>query len=232
MPDEIPSPDFLSALTRRQVRLNPEKFGVMGTYSREMLEAAASPDMAWAFAMDMLAVRLTTTVLSGRTVSREPQVELNLPANWWQHLKYQVQSWRNASVEKKDHLGGFHRDVLLVPAYAFLSWFFGKRPVKWTKVTAKIHFEQHILYPEVDAPAQAGRPVIYEEMSISWPDGVSPYGGSLNSSPSRFMNRHEIISEIARSTDPGQLHMGNPAHAAIYWLERHGVNVDQLVKRR
>jgi hypothetical protein len=227
VPDNIPSSDFLTAMTRRQIVLNPEKFGVMGTYSREMLRADASAD--YAFPLDHLALRLVTTVLTGRTIREEPQVELNLPAGWWQHLKHAITDSR------LNFLASKYLVVFFLPFYWLFDKYLAKRPVKWTKVTAKIDFSQHILYPEIDAPAQCGRPVIYEEMSVSWPEGLAPYGSNLSSGPSRFMDRHEIASRIMRDPEmyrhPRYGSSGLDPWPVLVWLERNGVNVDQLVKR-
>ena len=127
------------------------------------------------------------------------------------------------------------------PPWLFLLWpllvlfprWAKKHPVRWTEVTAEIHFEQRVLYPEVDAPAIAGRPVIYENLSVSYPGVPPPFGSNLVSDPSRFMRRHEIAREILKDPDstryPGEF---NSPYTTLAWLERHGVNVDQLVKRR
>lgn len=226
---EIPDSVDWTQLVRQMVTLHPEKFGVLGSYSRELLQAEVSRD--YSFAIGDLALRLTTSVLCGHVVTEKPQVQLNLPATWWQHLKYEVFGWHSASLAKKDTLGGFHRTVLLWPAYWLLGKYSAKRPVKWTTVTAEVTFEQRVLYPEIDMPASAGRPVIYETVDVSYPEVLPPWGSRLRSDPSRFLNRHEIASEVFQDPDGQRYGVTLGPDQTLHWLEKHGVNVDQLVKR-
>lgn len=232
---ELPGNDDLTNLMREQIVLHPEKFGVMGQYSREMLESMVSND----FLYDMLLVRLTTSVMCGSTISEKPSVVLNLPKNPWQHVKYRLGQWSDVIENKLWHNVGWKNFWLWVPyALALLTgkWTY-KRRVKYIQVTADINFEQRVLYPEVNAPAVAGRPVIYETLSVNFPGEQPPYGSNLSSDPSRFYDRHEISSMVYRDADERGVGL-SPAYgqpwsplATFAWLERHGVNVDQLVKR-
>lgn len=233
MPSNIgPSGPELTNYFRNQIELHPEKYGVMGSYSTEMLEAMRSED--YSFIFDQIAYKLTTSVLCGQTVSETPRVELELPSSWFQHLKKAVSTWadewRRYNVPTRKGVIRF----LWVPfALALLlGKFLDKHPVRWTKVTADIVFQQRVLYPEIDAPAQMGRPVIYEDLSISWPEAQPPFGGSFQYDLSRFLNRHEVASKVMTdpvlNSYPGDF---SSPHTTLNWLERHGVNVDQLVKR-
>ena len=224
-----------TAAVQRQFALRPERYAVMGQYAREMLEIAESPAD---YMSDTLMVRLSTAVLCGQTVSETPQVELSLPASWRQHLKHKLQEWEYRT----------ERDLYRTPQWRLPPWLWpvrwtaigvgkwiGRHPVKWTTVTADVHFEQRVLYPEIDAPVQAGRPVVYETLDISYPGLQPPFGSRLIRNPSRFLDQHEIIREILRDPDANDYRYGaidvHPV-AVMKWLERHGVNVDQLVKRQ
>jgi hypothetical protein len=235
--DGLPGTEFLTEYTRRQIRLHPEKFGYAGSFAREMLSVATADDLMYGY--DQMVVRLMTTILSGRTISEEPEVALKLPATWWQHLKHALFTsalFANAAsfrLRSQPKLAVIWLWPVLT-ACVLLSRWYRKHPVRWTEVTARVHFSQHVLYPEIDAPAQCGRPVIYEEISASFPG--APFGSSLAGDPSRFLNRHEIANQVYRDWD--QPHGSWPdggtltPETTLRWLEEHGVNVDQLVKRR
>lgn len=224
-----------NSIARRQFTLHPRQYAMMGSYARETL--SASP-VAADYLSDMLLLKLTTAVLCGRTVSESPQVEMTVPASWWQHLKHATASWRDSSVSKKNSLGGFHRTILLKPVYASLSWLLRKHPVRYAKMTATIDFRQDVLYPEIDAPPNGGRPVIFEEMNMTpmWEPKTALWGTSLQSDPSRFMDSHEIMSQMQRDPEFHGENLRYPdspgPYAVLQWLERHGVNVDQFVKRQ
>lgn len=229
----LPSPDYLTQYAQNRIQLNPEKFGLVGAFSREMLMADVSMEPA----TDSLLMRLMTTVMCGSSVSEEPEVVLHYPATPWQHLKRSVFNWRLKF--------GFRERSKLMTAWLWivartLFWVLDKyslkRPVKWTDVTAKIHFDQRVMYPEFDQmPAAFGRPVIYETISMSYPDVMPEFGSNLRSDPSRFLDRHEIARKVYEdSASVGTNYPYNEPwspHATLHWLERHGVNVDQLVKR-
>jgi hypothetical protein len=220
--------DWNSAI-REQFVLHPEKFALVGQYAREMFDCVEIED----YLSDMLAVRLSTAVLCGRTVSETPQVVLTFPESPWQHLKDKLRKWEDRVWCDLHRAIG--RRLWLWPVY-WTAVVTGKlidgHPVKWGKVTADVSFEQRILYPEVDAPAQAGRPVIYETLDVHFPT-PPPYGGHIAYDPSRFLNRHEIANAVYKDPDFMLSPMGDLGpHAMLNWLERHGVNVDQLVKRK
>lgn len=227
---ELPGNEDLTNLLRQQIVLYPERYGVMGQYSREMLEAMTAEDFA-SFGTDMLLVRLTTTVMCGHTISEKPSVVLKLPKNPWQHVKYKADQWQDRTWCALKREVGWKNFWMWMPfALAVVTgkWT-GRRPVKYTEVTADITFDQRVLYPEVNAPAVAGRPVIYETISVNYPDVQPPYGSNLSSDPSRFYNRHEMSNRIYQDADD---HGGGLSPLATFaWMERHGVNVDQLVKR-
>lgn len=234
----VPPSDFLTDLAHRQIQLNPRKFGILGSYSRELLRAEASEDYVWA--MDQVALRLTTSVLSGRTINKDPEVVLNLPASWWQHFKHQADWWISNKHARFNGSEGTPAPwlVFLWPLFVLFPKFIRKRPIRYTTVTSQVHFEQDVLYPEVDMqmPAHLGRPVIYETINVSYPSVIPPFGSNLNSGPSRFLSQHEVMSEMQRDPEfTAQTYrypMSPNPYAVLQWLERRGVNVDQLVKRR
>jgi hypothetical protein len=229
MPSELPSERDITGYFKRRLTLQPEKFGSVGAYSREALEASVSYD----FMYDQQLLRLTTTILSGRTVSEHPEVELKYPADWWQHLKYNLIGWWYARADELRLNKMFFLRAWLLTLACFVIRKTFRKPVKYSKLTAKIAFEQHFLYPEFDdIPAELGRPVIYESLDFEsvWEPATELWGTSLQQA-SRFLNRHEIISEIYRA--PLDSYVGSrSAETVLTWLEQRGVNVDQLVKRR
>lgn len=224
-----------SQMMARTIALHPEKFAVMGSFSRDAMEMEVVPGTAATHFANSLMVRLSTSVLCGRTISENPQVKLQLPATWYQHLKYAAFQWRlDFSSEAAGRLNTAWLWVVARTLFLLLDKYMVKRPVKWTEVTADVHFDQHILYPDMDMPAHAGRPVIYEAMDVNF--GYTPFGSNLSSGPSRFMDRHQIASEIYRDDSQPAGPWGSSGsmspHYMLDWLERHGVNVDQMVKRQ
>lgn len=228
-----PDPWRLLSYARTQVTLMPERFGVMGSYSRDMLDLQAYSDPD-SFMMDRLVLQLTTQVLCGRTVSEEPEVQVNVPASPWQHLKVAAARWHAGWLTGKWMAPGSTPPpwaVLLAPAYYLLRWFLRRYPPRYTKVTARVQFEQHVMYPEIDyVPAQFGRPVIFEETSVSYPGGQPPFGSRFTCNPSRFLSKHEVIRDITADCSDDLWH-GHPAITTLNWLEQHGVNTDQMVRR-
>lgn len=244
MSTDYPSDEEFTQYAQQRIALYPEKFGVMGSYSKELMRCQTAEDML-SYGADMLLMRLTTAVLCGQTISEKPQVELSMPATPWQHLKYRISKRHerlNARWEGQDPDTWAQTTpppwvILLWPFLVLFSRWLKKHKVQFTTVTADIEFEQRVLYPEIDAPAHAGRPVIYETLSVNYPYAPPPFGSRLINDPSRFLNRHEIASEIYRDPDINSCGIGGPSYLGVpdltlRWLERHGVNVDQLVKRR
>jgi hypothetical protein len=234
MSSEIPSSDHLTSLTRQMIQMYPERFGITGSYSREMLRADSR---IAEHCLDRVMVSLTTSVMCGRTVSEHPQVELNLPASWWQHLKWSVSKWRlSFGFQDRSKLLTAWLWVVARTLFLVLDLWVVRRPVKWTTITASLNFEQRVLYPELDhIPAvPLGRPVIYETLDVHY-DVMPPWGSNVSQEPDRFMNRHEVLAKIAGDAQyglrGGQFVDIGAVLTALEWLERHGVNVDQLVKR-
>jgi hypothetical protein len=232
-----PSGPELLEYVRNQIVLHPEKYGVMGSYSMDMLQAQRSEDAMFMF--DQLAYRLTTAVLCGRTISEKPEVELSLPASPWHHLKHRFDWWVS---DKNELWEGRTTDcnpatpppwmVLLWPLLVLFPRWLRKHPVKYTVVKAAVEFEQRILYPEIDAPAQCGRPVIYETLDVHYPGIHPPFGSRLVNDPFRFLNRHEIARQVMQDPDGQRYGVSLGPDQTLMWLERHGVNVDQLVRRK
>jgi hypothetical protein len=227
----IPEDAFLTEFAQQRIVLTPEKFGVMGQYSRELLEVSVAEDMT-GYMMDTLLMRLTTSVLCGQTISENPQVELAMPASWWQHFKCATgdragQFDLGFSDRKKWKLWLWFPYALVF----CVLWLLDKRPVKWDKYTADVHFEQRVLYPEVNVPASVGRQVIYETVSMNLAP-MAPWGSRLLDDPSRFLSRHEIVNAVYADADATSYGQPWSPHATLNWLEQHGVNVDQLVKRQ
>jgi hypothetical protein len=213
--------------------LQPEKFGIVGAYSREALEAVISEE----FLYDQQLLRLTTTILSGRTISERPEVRYKIYYSWREHLKDAISGWRERQNFRWEGADGTDTPppwmVLLWPFLVLWPRFLRKHPVKMREQVVALNFEQRILYPEFDdIPAELGRPVIYESLDFEsgWEPFAEHWGTSLQQA-SRFLNRHEIISEIYRA--PLDSYVGSrSAETVLTWLEQRGVNVDQLVKRR
>lgn len=241
MPDPFSDNIDWNAAMRRQFTLRPEKFGYMGSYSREMMHAESSVDMLDYFS-DMMMVRLYTSVMVGQTIREKPEVFISFPSSAWQRVKGKIADKH----DRWDTLWGGHDPdtweqttpppwlILLWPFIVLFPKWFRKHPVKMTKHTTTVEFEQRVLYPELDAPAIAGRPVIYETLQLPY---NSPFGldsGLGFPDQGRFMNRHEIAREILQDPD-ANYHAYGPSYgpdSVLTWLERHGVNVDQLVQRR
>lgn len=227
---ESTDPIDWTQFVQQRITLYPEKFGVWGSYSRDLLRMEESRDTARF--TDSLTLQLSTAVLCGQTVSEKPQVELSLPATWYQHLKHAAFDWRlSFSSEGASKFKTAWMWLVARTLFWVLDKYMLKRPVKWTTVKAEVTFEQRVLYPELDLPAHAGRPVIYETMDVSYPDALPPWGSRLRSDPSRFLNRHEIASDIYRDPDGQRYGVSLGPDHVLSWLERNGVNVDQLVKR-
>ena len=234
-----PPSDYLTGMTRHIMEMRPEKFGVLGAYSREMLRAEASED--YAFALDQLAFRLTTLVLSGQTVSEHPEVTFTYytPDTWWDHVKKALWDWRDKQNRRWEGTG-YDGQPDTPPPWMILLWPFLVLFPKWGRrypprttpkiVKTTVNFRQAVLYPETDhIPPEFGRPVIYETLDAGAGFGLVP-------GPSRYLNRHELAREIYQNWD--QPHGSWPNAGTLTpdyvlrELESLGVNVDQLVKRR
>jgi hypothetical protein len=232
-----PSGPELLEYVRNQIVLHPEKYGVMGSYSMEMLQAQRSEDAMLMF--DQLAFRLTTLVLSGQTVSEHPEVTFTYytPDTWWDHVKKALWDWRDKQNRRWEGTG-YDGQPDTPPPWMILLWPFLVLFPKWGRrypprttpkiVKTTVNFRQAVLYPETNhIPSEFGRPVIYETMDAGAGFGLVP--GS-----SRFLNRHEIASAFYGDPEVNR-YISSPNYgpdAVLRWLERQGVNVDQLVKRR
>ncbi len=222
-----------------RITLTPEKFGQVGSFCRSTLQATPTEDHA--YMLDQMLVRFTMQVISGKTVTEHPEVTFTWfeYASWWDHLKDALWKWR-AKMDKRwmgeTDLGVPPWMVLLWPFLVLFPKWVLRHPGKQTPKIAKttVDFRQSILYPEFDhVPAEFGRPVIYESLEVNG-DGAG-FGLGQGTYDGRFMNKHEIVSEIYRDPEmfrgyPGGA--GSEVMGVLLWLERKGVNVDQLVKRR
>lgn len=239
----VPSSAYLTNMGARMIQLQPRKFGYVGQYAREMLHAEVGEDST-SFMMDMMLVRLTTSVLSGRTISARPEVKLDYPATWWDHWKHASNEWMNI---KHDLWMGHLPDgsdttpppwlILLWPLLMLWPKWFKKHPVKMGSLTGVVEIEQDILYPKIDMPASVGMPVIYETIHMLpvFEQTLTGVPESWNASlqhedDGRFMCKGEIINAVHRSDVYGK-HRGDEVWAFVDWLEENGVNIDQLVKR-
>jgi hypothetical protein len=230
------------AYFRDLVRLTPKQFGYLGRYSTEMLQVDRLQDRVFG---DM-ALRFTTSILSGKTVTEKQRASVRVPASWWQHAKQAAGTWHTAWLRKPDSpwlLFLLPLDILtIVPRAWLVPWFLRRHPVRYTELAAEVRFSRDTLYPGADIslpPDRFGAPVMYETLEISplAPDGapwrLEEYG------PARFLNRHEIASGVLQ--DPGvngtaEFSFGGPigpgaVFGTLEWLSRHGVSVDQLVAR-
>lgn len=221
---------------QNRITMTPEKFGMLGSYARSTLQAVASEDLA--YMLDQQLVRFTMNVMSGKTVSEHPEVTFtyNIYASWWQHLKHALSNWRDA-MNVRWETEPTPWMILLWPFLVLHPKWARRHPVNQTSMLAKttVDFKQSVLYPEMDyIPPEFGYPVIFETMDM--PGTGTGFG--LNTGIGRFMNRHEVMSEYMR--DPASAPDGYPGSvgssaypvAFLSWLERNGVNPDQLVKRR
>jgi hypothetical protein len=229
-------PDY--ALNR--ITMTPEKFGYVGSFCRSTLQVMTDYDKAYAF--DQLLVRLTMSVMSGRTVTEHPEVSFTykVPATWRDHLKLALSAWRDRQNARWEGTGRDGKPdtpppwmVLLWPFLVLFPRWLAKHPAAERTETAKatLDFRQSVLYPELDyVPAEFGRPVLYETLDCSYPQVTV---AERPDTDRRFMNRHEIVSEICRDPESSRYSTpGSDVWATFNWLERHGVNVDQLVRRR
>jgi hypothetical protein len=234
-----PSSDQLTMMAK-QIVLQPRKFGVVGSYARDMLHAETGQD-SYAFMMDQLMVRLTTSVLSGRTISAEPEIKINYPASWWQHWKHASNAWISLKHELwmgRDAEG----ETTTPPPWLILLWpllvlwpkWLARHPVRQTKLKGLVQLDQDILYPKIDMPPNAGYPVIYESISLNhiFQTMTGLDGATLEHEDlSRFMCKGEIINSVRRDSDLYGKYHGDEVWAFVDWLENHGVNIEQLVKR-
>ena len=226
---------------QRQMQLTPKQFGYVGSYSRDLLQVEEMRDRAFG----EMALRFTTSILSGRTVTDKQRASVKVPASWWQHLKKTAGDWHAAWLQKEHkawRLSILLLDIIIVPAVALIPWFLRRHPVRCAELTAEVRFSRDTLYPGADVslpPSRFGAPVMYETMEIApmvaggEPWGLEDYG------PGRFLNRSEIVSEIFR--DPDLCNGRGLAFGAgmdpgvvfgvLEWLGQHGVSVDQLVPR-
>lgn len=184
---------------------NPEKYGMIGSYSREFLEVSEEADRAFAF--DQMLVRFTTQILTGKTVSETQEVsaQVPVPATWWDALM----------------------DMLNRRLHLYI-------PVLWKTVTAKatVKWDRRLTYPEADItvpPDQFGRPVAWESVELTeYEPGITLTGTSL----SRFANRYEVARAVWDETPPSRFGNAEPtAELVLDWLSKHGVNPDQLVAK-
>jgi hypothetical protein len=234
----IPSPGYFRDL----IRLTPKQFGYLGRYSTEMLQVERLQNRIFG---DM-ALRFTTSILSGKTVTEKQRASVKVPASWWQHLKQAAGAWHTAWLRKPDSpwlLFLLPLDILtIVPRAWLVPWFLRRHPVRYAELTAEVRFTRDTLYPGADIslpPDRFGPPVVYETLEISpiapdsMPWRLEEYG------PARFLNRHEIVSGVLQ--DPGvngtaEFSSVRPAgpeavFGVLEWLSRHGVSVDQFVAR-
>lgn len=229
MTNGLPPDEFLTGYFRNRLVMQPETFGVVGAYSREAMEARVPVTAAY----DQQLLRLTTSVLSGRTVSEHPEVRYKFYCSWWDQLKALVSSWRNDQNYRWEGAEGTDTPppwmVLLWPFLVLWPRFLKKHPVKMRECVVPLHFEQRILYPEFDmVPDRFGRPVVYETLEF---EGL-PGQNTLTTGPSRFMSKHEVIHEFYNANTSAGYGTSDRPQDFLAWLERRGVNTDQLVKRR
>ena len=227
---------------QRQMQLTPKQFGYVGSYSRELLQAEEMRDRAFG----EMALRFTTSILSGRTVTDKQRASVKVPASWWQHLKKTAGDWHAAWLQKEHkawRLFILLLDIIIVPAVALIPWFLRRHPVRYAELTAEVRFSRDTLYPGADVslpPSRFGAPVMYETMEIApmvaggEPWGLEDYG------PGRFLSRSEIVSEVMRDPDLQNASRGlgpfggmdpGSVFSVLEWLGRHGVSIDQLVPR-
>lgn len=242
--------DFIDAslaYTRHQFQMTPEKFGYIGGYCSSTLKAEPAEYQAQMIGQQM--TKFVMNVMSGRTVSEHPEVSITFqsPRTWQDHAKRSLRDWRDKQNARWEGTGYDGQPdtpppwmILLWPFLVLFPKWLDRHPVKLRSETRKttVNFRQSVLYPEMDhIPPEFGRAVIYESFDLSpacFPGGQS-FG--INSGPSRFMDRHEVMSAFMRDPDASRYEsysLGSTAYPVAFmgWLERNGVNVDQLVKRR
>lgn len=232
----LPGPEFF----QRVIQLNPKQVGYVGSYSRDMLRVEEVDQ-----AFGQMAVRFTTSILSGRTVTEKQRATVKVPATWWQHLKQAAGEAHKAWMRKPDSpwlLFLLPLDILtIVPRVYLVPWFLRRHPVKYAELTAEVRFTRDTLYPgaDVELPSDRfGTPVMWEALEIA-PSGRGGEPWRLEDyGPERFLGRHEIAREVFRDPDAGNSGYGfgfeitpPAALGVLEWLGRHGVNPDQLVPR-
>jgi hypothetical protein len=127
---------------RRQITLEPRKFGMVGAYAREFLEITSEQDQAWAY--DQQTVRFTTRILSGQALAEDHKVstQIQVPAMWWDALM----------------------DTLNRRLHLYI-------PVKWKQRTIPFNFKltSQVTFPEANIampPDTLGRPVVWETLEF------------------------------------------------------------------
>jgi hypothetical protein len=206
--------------TYRQYELTPRKRAqfsqvgkdliedLVGTYSKERFRAEFSED--YFFGGDMLAVRFWTQILEGKTYAEEFEVCTDVPATWWQHLKSTLFYAHGMSRRR------------WIPRFLVARF-----PVRDKTLKSRIKLEGSYLYPQADFITAKAGPVTIRE-SVTIPEG--PHYVPLDT-PSRFASEHEIANAFFH--DPAYATMGPPTpDMLLYWLARHGVNINQLVPRK
>lgn len=202
-----------------QAALTPLKYAMtqqypgelVGSYSRDRLTFTLSQDFG--YSLDMYAGRFATRILAGKAYSEDYTVATEVPATWWQHLKLalyvvfaqQAHTWRNR----------------FIPGFLPV-WF----PVRFEERKSTIKLTGHWSYPRADfITPHAGPVTVSEDIQVTGPHYELP-------APSRFLSQGEIVREFYADPAYGtRLSAGGDATAVVYWLHRHGVNMDQLVPR-
>ena len=230
----LPGPEFF----QRVIQLNPKQVGYVGSYSRDMLDVQQAPEV-----FGQMAVRFTTSILSGKTVTDRQRATVKVPASWWQHLKQAAGEAHKAWARKPDSpwlLFLLPLDILtIVPRVYLVPWFLRRCPVRYAELTAEVRFTRETLYPGADVslpPSTFGTPVMWEALEAV-PLGGDPWRledyGAV-----RYLSRHDIAREVFRDPDAsaarslGYGGMGpGDVLAVLEWMGRHGVNADQLIPR-
>lgn len=130
--------EYPTAMTGRV--LTPRRYVLMqnvGAYTRDSIAAQEVMDHAW----DMLCMRLTASILTDTQVSETQEVELAVPATWWQHLKRD--NWLARKVWRR-------------------------RRVRMHIMKQRVTFERIRGYPQADVVVpreKFGIPVIYDKVT-------------------------------------------------------------------
>lgn len=180
---------------------------------------------------DMVGV-LTTQVLANRLVGDEQTLRVQIPATWWQHLKYSLPD------RLKRWLGAERG-----PAWLRRHW-----KVRYQTASARVSFTKWHTYPKADVPVPSpehfGYPVIWEEADFDPVVNESSWSASVDSGQvsmsRRYLTGNElgiyIASEIDKRTgffypQDKNLRPQDAARLVIQIFRDWGLNPDNLVQR-
>lgn len=121
--------DYASALPWREAvtrALESRRAGVLMEVSGDFLRDSIAVETSLDHFADTLLVRLSALVLADQVVSERDEVTVEVPADWWQHLK-------------RDHAARW-----------WMRWLVARHPVRTVTLRNLVSFDQYRMYPGAD----------------------------------------------------------------------------------